>query len=745
MDVEGNGRMSALERQLASLSERIAELERRTPEGAGSPTPLTAGEHEPPAPSLHSAAGGRREEGLTPWPAPRPPDRPGETPQPAARVPYWGPPPTADPRAPNIPAAEAPARAPLSLEDLLGARVLAYAGGVAVIVGITFFVAVAIRRGWIDEPTRILLSFLGSSALLVVGVRLHERHGATEASLAAVGTAVAALFLTVAAATQLYQLFSVGFGLLIALGVGAIATGIAVRFDSRAVAGLGIVGALLSPVLVGAGTTDGALAFMAVALLSAVGVLMWRRWDWLAVAAFAVSTPQLLAWILEGQPTALALAVLAAFGALNAVAAVGYEVRVPASGLRASSTMLFLANAVVISGAGYLTLNVLGSRVGGGDGWIAGVGAVHLALGAYTLAGRRVRVAREVAILLLTAGFVLGDLAFGLAADGVLLAAGWAAASGAFAYVLGRRRHDVELLQVGLGAHVLLSLIHVLLFDANPTGFIDGFADLPSAVAALLCLAVAALVGARFVGEENATVAQALDIVGLAAVAYVSATALDGALLAAAWSAEAVALAEIGRAADDPLARRASDAFLVLAGLHALSIEAPPDALVVGVPSLGAAALALVAVGLAALRVGRLRRAPQREAFEVAAALALFYLASVTIVDGFQPDTRVLDPGIGTLDVRQQGQLLLSAFWSITGVVALVAGLSRDSRRLRLGGFGLLGLALLKVFLYDLSTLDSIYRVLSFVGLGLLLLGAAFAYQRLRPEEAATPPGSESA
>jgi uncharacterized membrane protein len=37
------------------------------------------------------------------------------------------------------------------------------------------------------------------------------------------------------------------------------------------------------------------------------------------------------------------------------------------------------------------------------------------------------------------------------------------------------------------------------------------------------------------------------------------------------------------------------------------------------------------------------------------------------------------------------------------------------------------------LFLYDLSTLTSIYRVLSFVVLGLFLLAGAFAYQRLRP------------
>jgi uncharacterized membrane protein len=37
------------------------------------------------------------------------------------------------------------------------------------------------------------------------------------------------------------------------------------------------------------------------------------------------------------------------------------------------------------------------------------------------------------------------------------------------------------------------------------------------------------------------------------------------------------------------------------------------------------------------------------------------------------------------------------------------------------------------VFLFDLATLTSVYRVVSFVGLGVLLLAGAFIWQRLRP------------
>ena len=85
------------------------------------------------------------------------------------------------------------------------------------------------------------------------------------------------------------------------------------------------------------------------------------------------------------------------------------------------------------------------------------------------------------------------------------------------------------------------------------------------------------------------------------------------------------------------------------------------------------------------------------------------------------------------LDVRQQGQALVSALWGLVGVVALVVGLSRNVREVRIGALLLLLATAGKVFCFDLAALTSIYRVISFVALGLLLLAGSFAYQRLRP------------
>ena len=192
---------------------------------------------------------------------------------------------------------------------------LGWVGGAAVVLGVVFFLVMAANRGWIDETTRVLLAFVGSTALLVAGLYLHERQGRTQAALAAVATAIAALYVTLTAATQLYDLVDPVLALVFAALVGAVATAIAVRWDEPVVAGIGIVGALLAPVLVDAGTDSASLAFMAVALASAVGVLLWRRWSWLGIVAFVVSAPQLLAWLYEehDERLGLSLAVLARF------------------------------------------------------------------------------------------------------------------------------------------------------------------------------------------------------------------------------------------------------------------------------------------------------------------------------------------------------------------------------------------------------------------------------------------------
>lgn len=83
-------------------------------------------------------------------------------------------------------------------------------------------------------------------------------------------------------------------------------------------------------------------------------------------------------------------------------------------------------------------------------------------------------------------------------------------------------------------------------------------------------------------------------------------------------------------------------------------------------------------------------------------------------------------------DLRLARQLWLSVVWTIYGGAMLTVGIARRSKLLRLMALALLGLTIFKVFLFDLSELEKLYRIISFIVLGAILLAVSFLYQRYR-------------
>lgn len=524
--------------------------------------------------------------------------------------------------APPRPSSAPPQR---GLEEVLGGRVLAWVGGVAILLGIVFLLGIAIDRGWIDEPTRTVLGLLGSTSLLLAGVWLYERKGRTEAALAAVASALSGLYTTVLVGTQIYDLIPAEIGLACAGLVGIVGVALAVRWESMLVAAIGILGALLAPVLVGSGTSGLSLAFMAIALAAAAGVLLWQRWNELSLGAFVISAPQLLVWFNDNYDERLlaSLGVLVGFWALYVVAAIGYELRPRTPDEPpVASWLLLLANVLLIAGAGYFGLDRAG-HPNAAVAWLLGLAASHILLGAFAL---RQAINREIGSLLVAVGLGLSAFGFAEALDGPALVVGWAIQAVAFAYLATRASKEpqpfgsnAERLLIAAGTYLGLALGHVLIFEAPPTAILEGVDDLGNALVGLGACAAAALYGRFALRDFDPRVAQVCEVVS---------------------------------------------------------------------------------------------------------AVTLVYLASVAIID----TVGVTDSGTS----QQSGQVLLSAFWALTGLGAIVYGLLRDVRRFRLGGLALLALAVAKVYTYDLAELEELARVLSFIALGLLLLVGAFAYQRIQ-------------
>lgn len=108
------------------------------------------------------------------------------------------------------------------------------------------------------------------------------------------------------------------------------------------------------------------------------------------------------------------------------------------------------------------------------------------------------------------------------------------------------------------------------------------------------------------------------------------------------------------------------------------------------------------------------------------ALLALLMWASCVVRQAFHPGrTAVWQSWIEDAELWAY-----SGAWTVLAAATLTAGIALRQRALRLAGLALVVLVVVKVFLVDMSGLEGLWRVLSFLGLGLGLIGLGGAYRR---------------
>lgn len=149
------------------------------------------------------------------------------------------------------------------------------------------------------------------------------------------------------------------------------------------------------------------------------------------------------------------------------------------------------------------------------------------------------------------------------------------------------------------------------------------------------------------------------------------------------------------------------------------------------------AVLAMVARG-ACKRDDENARTVGRVALVAMNALALLGL-SHEVADYYSQQMAGLHPQVGawqpeywtqTRAVAIARDFTYSALWMAYGATLMIVGFWRVSAFVRWQALLLIAATTVKVFVYDTSQLDRIYRILSFIVLGVLLLAISFAYQR---------------
>jgi uncharacterized membrane protein len=200
---------------------------------------------------------------------------------------------------------------------------------------------------------------------------------------------------------------------------------------------------------------------------------------------------------------------------------------------------------------------------------------------------------------------------------------------------------------------------------------------------------------------------------------------------------------DLGRA--NPVFRFASLAFGVLSALFivfGLGIVENPLLTgdpILGVPVFSSLLLAYLLPGAAAALLARAARGVRPEWYvrgaAVLAMLLLFGYVSLEARHAFQGTV------IGSWKPASQPEIWsYSAAWLVLGLAFLAYGIVRGTREPRLASAALVMLSVIKVFLYDLTGTGGLWRALSVICLGAVLIGIGVAYQKLifaRPRAAA--------
>ena len=202
--------------------------------------------------------------------------------------------------APSLTPAMKPAKPPINWEQFMGAKLFAWIGGLALFLGVAFFVKYSFEHNLIPPEMRVAIGFVVGVGLLVGGLLLKRKENAVTAqTLCATGILV---LYAVTFACRSYYHFAF-FGLiptfLLMTLITAVAFLLSVRLNAIVVAVLGIAGGFLTPVLLSTGQDNplGLFSYITLLDIGLVAVAQRQRWNVLATLGAIGTALMQFAWV----------------------------------------------------------------------------------------------------------------------------------------------------------------------------------------------------------------------------------------------------------------------------------------------------------------------------------------------------------------------------------------------------------------------------------------------------------------
>src|SRR6266576_3684853 len=277
------------------------------------------------------------------------------------------PPPTAKPPAPE------PSRPAINWEQFMGAKLFAWIGGLALFLGVAFFVKYSFEHNLIPPELRVVIGFVVGLALVVGGLALKRKENAVTAqTLCATGILI--LYAVTFACRSFYHFAFFGLipTFILMTLITAVAFLLAVRLNAIAVAVLGMAGGFLTPILLSTGQDNPFGLFGYIALLD-IGLLMVARkkeWSALPILGAIGTVLMQIGWVTQffvrekyflGDRVLVPMAIFLGFELLFC-AVLASTKRTSKSEGALSAAALGMAGAAIFWGFYFLSIQAFGYR-----------------------------------------------------------------------------------------------------------------------------------------------------------------------------------------------------------------------------------------------------------------------------------------------------------------------------------------------------------------------------------------------
>ncbi len=690
--------------------------------------------------------------------------------------------------------APAPARATKSwgdLETLIAGKLFLWVGMILGTLAVAFFLKLAFDNQWIGPTGRVLLGGAAGCALLALAERLRLRGYQAYAYVLS-GGGILILYLSVYASFSFYHLLSQPPAFALMAVVTATAVLLAARYDAYAIAILGLIGGFMTPQLL-ATNVDNEVALFGYAALLDAGVLAlayFKRWRSLNYLAFAATWLLFAGWYLKYYgdaklwPTLFFLTLF--FGMFAALAIIHNVLKERPT--RWFDISLLLTNATLYFATSYALLEDH-QRLTAATFRLQGSHALLL-VGFFGLLYFIAR-ARHPADKLLTYSYVAVAVTFltmavAIQLDQLWVTIGWGIEALMLTWVGLRSEEDAP--RFAALPVFTVAVMHWFIVDMPEFGYRTGEAFQP--LLNKRAVSCAALVGvcagvtwlyrrySERVNDDDRDILRSLFVLAGNALALALLTTdlndyfrqrieqATGPLavivpilanthqlaLSALWTLYGTTAFVVGLRLRHVAVRYGALVLFALAGAKILLEDAtyynaPWHALLFN-QTAAAFALYVGALYVVACLYARADATNIPEAARIIPLVTVVgHVFALTALSLETSGYFAVQRGGGAMavgqlrDLRLARQLSLSVLWAVYGGALLVFGLVRHNRLLRVMALALLGLTTCKVFFFDLSSLDKLYRIISFIVLGAILLAVSFLYQQRQQRAARTEGG----